>query len=102
MQRTPSHGLSGDLRREDPEAPPSVFITILPGYAPGNGQVVSGWGSGTIGSLKHTYHWPLDNRAFELPTPCYLAENGSSKRFAFSGALRSASNPQVSTVRGIY
>jgi transposase, IS5 family len=32
------------------------FITILPGYAPGNGQVVSGWGSGTFGSLKHTNH----------------------------------------------
>jgi hypothetical protein len=63
-----------------------LFLSLfLPGYATGNGQVVSGWDSGTFGSLKHTNHWPLDNREFELPTPCYLAAIESSVRFAFSG-----------------
>ena len=61
------------------------FITILPVYAPGNGQFVFGWGSGTFGSLKFTNHWALDNRAFELPKPCYLAAMGSRLRFSFSG-----------------
>ncbi|PSJ05648.1 hypothetical protein C7K55_06270 [Cyanobium usitatum str. Tous] len=63
-----------------------LFLSLfLPGYATGNGQVVSGWDSGTFGSLKHTNHWPLDNREFGLPTPCYLAAIESSVRFAFSG-----------------
>jgi hypothetical protein len=35
--------------------------------------------------LKHTNHWPLDNRAFELPMPCYLAAIESRLRFSFSG-----------------
>ena len=35
-----------------------LFITVLPGYAAGNGQVISGWGSGIFGSLKlTTSHW---------------------------------------------
>lgn len=61
-----------------------LFLSLfLPGYLPGNGQVVSGWRSGTFGSLKHTNHWPLDNLAFGLPTPCYLAAIGSRLRFPF-------------------
>ena len=35
--------------------------------------------------MKLTNHWPLDNRAFELPAPCYLVEIGSGVRVAFSG-----------------
>ena len=56
---------------------------------PFRGQAPSGWGSETFGSLKLTNHWPLDNRAFELPTPCYLAAIGSRLRFSFSGVPNS-------------
>ena len=63
----------------------SFLSLFFPGYATGNGQAVSGLDSGTYGSLKHTNHWPLDNREFELPTPCYLAAIESSVRFAFLG-----------------
>jgi hypothetical protein len=35
-------GLCGDVRCEDPEAPPSLFLSLsVPSYAPGNGQVIS-------------------------------------------------------------
>jgi transposase, IS5 family len=35
--------------------------------------------------LENTNHWPLDNRAFGPPTPCYLAAIGSRLRFSLSG-----------------
>ncbi len=64
----------------------SLFLLLfLPDYAPGNGQVVSGWGSGAFGRLKHTNHWPLDNLAFVLPTPWHLTAIESSLRFSASG-----------------
>ena len=73
-----------------------LFLSLfLPGYATGNGQVVSGWDSGTFGSLKHTNHWPLDNREFGLPTPCYLAAIESSVRFAFSGVPHLATRSRI-------
>lgn len=34
------HGFCGDVGREDPEAPPPIFLSLfLPGYAPGNGRL---------------------------------------------------------------
>jgi transposase, IS5 family len=54
------------------------FVTILPVFGPGHGQVFSGLCSGIFGCLKHTNLWPLDKRAFELPTPCYLVQSDPS------------------------
>ena len=60
-----------------------LFLSLfLPGYVPCNGDIYSGWGSGTFSSLKHTNHCPLGNRRFELPAPCYLAVIKSSMRIA--------------------
>jgi IS5 family transposase len=40
------------------------FLTILPGCSPKNSQVVSRYGSGIFGSLKHTNQCHLDTPAF--------------------------------------
>ena len=50
------------------------LLLFLPGSAISKGQNAYGWAKGTFDCLKHKNHWPLDNHALELPTPCSLAE----------------------------
>ncbi len=62
----------GDVRREDPEAPPKALM-------------LSGRISGPFGALKWLIHWWLYKCAYERSARRWLAALGPSLQFAFSG-----------------